>query len=282
MPKKSFIPSCNFGEKINISISTYESGDRNFTFDFPVKITQEDTSGKNCNIWIDTSGSLSEEKVFEAQRAAYNSFQNAILDSSERWLQWFSFSFLQGNSALAYINESSIYDESENLFVDDLIFLNKVLAKLKTPVVAKLLIINDQPNSGGLITQFEDSNLINSSYNIDYDVIDAPDATQVITFINDDKNTVEIFSLPGWEESLLRQFKNLGLLKISDILESLFVKKLVSIESKRLITVKSWCGDSECPPGCCKVCSPHYPYYCCVKFNAINLDRRNATSFYQG
>lgn len=264
--KKSFIPNCNFREKINVSITTYEDGDRNFTFDFPVKITEESINGGNCDIWIDSSGSLSDEKQFEAERAARNSFQNPIFDASERWLDWFRVSASQGNSFLAYINESSIYEENSSLFVQDLILLNKALRSIASPIQGKLLIINDQENSGGLIKQFRRSKLASSDYNIDYDIINEPDARQITRFIESSKNIVEIHSLPGFGENLIRYFKGLGLLKVSDILESLFTKRIIRIESKRLITVKSWCGDDECPPGCCKVCSPAYPYYCCVKF----------------
>lgn len=264
--KKSFIPNCDFGEKINVSIITYEDGDRNFSFDFPVKITQEDTSGGQCDIWIDSSGSLAPEKIFEAERAASNSFQNSIINPTERWLMWFAISFSQGNSALAYINESSEYDNDSELFSRDLVWVNQALRKAQAPILGKLLIVNDQPNSGELMTQFQRSNLINSGFNIDYDVIDVPGTNQITDFINSSKNIVEIYSLEGWGEGLIRYFRNLGLLKISDILEGLFTKRIIRIESERLITVKSWCGDSDCPPGCCKVCSSNYPYYCCVKF----------------
>lgn len=47
--------------------------------------------------------------------------------------------------------------------------------------------------------------------------------------------------------------------------DSLFDRKELEDKSNETIQVKISC---ECPPGCCKICSSKFPYFCCIKYTA--------------
>ncbi|HCA95939.1 MAG TPA: hypothetical protein DEP38_15335 [Cyanobacteria bacterium UBA9226] len=256
-------PSCELGESVKVRIKRIE-GEENFSFDFPVVIKKK-SKNNSFDIYLDTSGSLSIDKILEAKKRFVSLGQNIIESRNEKWLQWLSSSFSRGKSAIIIINESEGYGWGDtSAFHIHLNRLNLQLRNLVSPISGKLMIIADNPGSSQLIVQWNKASGILSKYNIDSDTVFDIDYLLIEKTIISRGNEISILSLPSWTRSSIDFFKRLGFLKIADLAENLFSREIVNRKSKSEIKIEMWCGEEECPPGCCKVCKPDGTY-CCVK-----------------
>ena len=259
-----FFPFCELGESVKVRIKRIE-GEENFSFDFPV-IVKKKSRNSSFDIYLDTSGSLSDDKILEAKKRLASLGQNIIENYNEAWLQWLSASFSKGKSAIVIINEANNYGWGDTpLFRDDLKDLIVVLRGLSSPISGKLMIIADNPDSPQLIVQWNKVSRLLSRYNIDSDTVFDVDYLLIEKTMNSRGNEISILSPSNWSKNAIDFFKRLGFLRIADLAENLFSREIINRKSKSEIKVEIWCGDDECPPGCCKVCRPDGSF-CCVKF----------------